>query len=137
MSTWKRIAVQSFPEHSGGWDAFQKPHMGIYQIFFKLQKDAEGYIQSDNQEGLARIFKFTEWCYAQRDQSPEIWNAAATAFLEHLADDDQGAEIIPRWVKPDIFVAMQSEFEKRRERAGEGKFKKLLDDYNLVNSTNF
>jgi hypothetical protein len=137
MSTWKRIAVELFPEHSSGLDAFQKPHMGIYQIFFALKRDAQKYIQAENQEGLARVFKFTEWCFEQRKNSPDIWNAAATAFLEHLADDDEAAKIIPLWVKPNIFLDMESEFKKRRERDGVGKFQKLLEEYNQINSTNF
>jgi len=135
VSTWKRIAVQLFPEHHSGFDSFQKPHMTIYQIFFQLRKDAEEYIRTGNQEGLRRIFTFVEWCFEQRNRNSNVWNAAATAFLEHLADDDQGAAVIPAWVKPDIFKEMQSEFMKRRERDGEGKFQLLLDDYNRVNFT--
>lgn len=137
MSTWKRLAVQLFPEHSSGLDAFQKSHMNIYQIFFALKKDVDEYIQMNNQEGLKRIFEFTEWCFEQRNHNHDIWNAAATAFLEHLADNDTRAEIIPLCVKPDIFLAMKSEFKKRRERDGKGKFQILLEKYNQANSTNF
>jgi hypothetical protein len=136
MSTWKQMAVQSFPEHSTGFWAFKKRHMNIYQVFFALKEDAETYIQTDNQEGLERIFKFTEWCFDHQDRNPDIWNAAATAFLEHLADDDSRAAIIPNWVRPDIFQAMQSEFQMRRERDGEGKYQILLEMYNQVRSTN-
>ena len=74
-------------------------------------------------KALKEIFKFTEWCFEQRNRNPDIWNAAATAFLEHLADNDERAEIIPSWVKPEIFLDMKSEFKKRRERDGEGKFR--------------
>ncbi len=137
MSAWKRIATQLFPEHSSGPDAFQKPHMTIYQVFFRLRKDVEKYIQLEDQEGLKRVFEFTEWCFQQRNQNRDVWNAAATAFLEHLADNDENPEIIPLWVKPDIFLDMKSEFMKRRERDGEGKFQKLLEKYNQVNSTDF
>ena len=137
MSTWKRLAIQLFPERNVGLDAFRRPHMSIYQVFFKLKKDGEVYIQTGNQEGLARIFKFVEWCFAQRNRNWDIWNAAATAFLEHLADDDESAAIIPLWVKPDIFLEMENEFKKRRERDGEGKFQKLLEEYNRYNSTDF
>ena len=137
MSTWKRLAVKLFPEHNKGFDAFQKPHMTIYQVFFALRQDSEKYIQMKDNDGLARTFKFVEWCFAQRKRNPDIWNAAATAFLEHLADDDENAEIIPYWVKPEIFADMQSEFKKRRERDGQGKYQKLLDHYNRINLTNF
>ena len=137
MSTWRRLAVELFPEHNVGWDAFRRPHMSIYQVFFKLRKDAKLYVQSGDREGLSRIFKFVDWCFAQRNRNSDIWNAAATAFLEHLADDDESAAIIPSWVKPDIFLAMRDEFKQRRERAGEGRFQKLVTEYNRVNSTDF
>jgi hypothetical protein len=136
MSTWKRLAVRLFPEHSSGLDAFQKPHMSIYQVFFALKDDVDEHIQLNNQEGLKRVFEFTEWCFEQKNHSQDIWNAAATAFLEHLADNDKRAEIIPTWVKPDIFLAMKSEFKKRRERDGAGKFQILLENYNQANLTN-
>ena len=111
--------------------------MSIYQIFFRLKRDAEVDIPAGNQERLARIFKFVEWCFSQRNRNRDIWNAAATAFLEHLADDDESAAIIPTWVKPDLFIAMRNEFEVRRERDGEGKFQKLLDEFNRQHSTHF
>ena len=137
MSTWKKIVLQLFPEHSSGMDAFQKPHMTIYQVFFQLKEDVDEYIQTENQDGLTRVFKLVEWCFNQRHRNGDIWNAAATAFLEHLADNDKRAEIIPSWVKPDVFLAMKSEFKKRRERDGAGKFQILLEKYNQANSTNF
>jgi hypothetical protein len=137
MSSWKRIAIQLLPEHTSGFDSFRKAHMTIYQVFFRLRDDAEEYIRSDNQEGLIKIFTFVEWCFKQRNRNPDIWNAAATAFLEHLADNDEGSAVIPIWVIPDIFKDMQPEFRKRRERDGEGKFQQLLNDYNRVNSTDF
>lgn len=137
MSKWRRLAVPLFPEHSSGLDAFQQPDLTIYQVFFVLREDVETHIQLNDQDGLERIFEFTEWCFEQRSHTPEIWNAAATAFLEHLADDDKKADIIPLWVKPEIFLDMKSEFKKRRERDGEGKYQILLEKYNQEHSTNF
>ena len=134
MSTWKRLAIELFPKHNRGWNAFQRSEMTIYQVFFVLRRDAEEYIRSENDEELGKIFKFAEWCFSHRKRSPDIWNAAATAFLEHLADEDVSAEIIPRWVKPEIFLAMRTEFQKRRERCEKGKFHELLEKYNSVNS---
>lgn len=137
MSTWKRLAIELFPEHNQGSFGFQRPHMSIYQVFFTLREDARLYIQTGDRDGLARIFKLVEWCFKQRNRNGDIWNAAATAFLEHLADDDESAAIIPAWVKPDIFLAMRGEFQKRRDRTGEGKYLELLAEYNRVNATDF
>ena len=137
MSTWKRLAIQLFPEHNVGWDAFRRPHMTIWQVFFQLKKDAEVYIQTDNRNGLERIFRFVNWCFSQRNRSRVLWGAAAAGFLEHLADDDVSAAIIPTWVKPDVFLYMEAEFRRRREGDGEGKFQQLLDEYNRQNATRF
>lgn len=62
----EKLAVRLFPEHSSGLDAFQKPHMSIYQIFFALKDDVDEHIQLNNQEGLKRVFEFTEWCFEQK-----------------------------------------------------------------------
>ncbi|HET9909951.1 MAG TPA: hypothetical protein VFQ23_25105 [Anaerolineales bacterium] len=131
------MVTEMFPEYSTGLDAFQKPHMNIYQVFFTFESDIDGLIQAKDQESVAKIFKFTEWCFDQRKRNHDIWNAAATAFLEHLADKDERAEIIPFWIKPEIFLDMKSEFKKRRERDGKGKFQTLVEKYNQINNTNF
>jgi hypothetical protein len=57
--------------------------------------------------------------------------------VEHLADSDIRAELIPVWVKPDMFEDMQFEFMKRREWEGIGKAQKLFDEYNRINGTAF
>ena len=137
MRTWKRLAIELFPEHNVGWDAFRRPHMTIGQVFFKLKKDAELYIHTNDRDGLARIFKFVNWCFSQRNRNPKLAGIAATHFLEHLADNDESASIIPIWVQPEVFLYMENEFRRRRERDGEGKFRKLLDEYNRQNSTDF
>lgn len=111
--------------------------MSIYMIFFDLLADFDDYLKAKDEAHIARIFKLVEWCFSQRIQSPDIWNAAATAFLEHMADKDERAALIPVWVKPGLFEEMRDEFEKRCERSGEGKFKILMDEYNQVNQTNF
>ena len=137
MSSWKRIAISLFPEHRFGYFGFQQPHMTIYQIFFELQDDVKEFVKNRNQEGVERIFRYVNWCFAQRYRAHDIWNAAATAFVEHLADDDELTNLIPLWIKPEIFEDMWDEFEKRRERKGKGKFKELVGHYNRENLTNY
>ena len=137
MSTWRRLVVTLFPEHYKGSTGFQRPDESIYSIFWTLLKDLDNFIQSDDVDGLTRIFKLVHWCYSQRQRAPDLWNAAAAGFLEHLADEDERAKIIPFWVNPDQFDYMRDEFEKRRERKGQGKFRELLEAYNRVNNTRF
>lgn len=135
MSTWKRKALDLFPNHRDGRYSFQQPNMSIYQIYFELKSDLDDYIQEKDQEAIERIFKFVNWCFEQREKAPDIWNATATVFLEHLADTDERAELIPYWVKPEIFKDMRDEFYKRRERNGDGKFVILVEQFNRVNGT--
>jgi len=111
--------------------------LGFYNLAPAARIECARHCGQEDREGLARIFKFTEWCFEQKELNQEVWSAAAGAFLEHLADHDQNAEIIPLRVKPEIFAEMQSEFKKRRERYGEGKFQKLLEKYNALNGTDF
>jgi hypothetical protein len=138
MSTWRRLAVKLFPEHTKGSLGFQRPETSIYRVFWDLLDDVDKFILTGDEDGLKRIFTLVNWCYSQRHRAPDLWcAAAAAAFLEHLADKDERAKIIPYWVSPDQFEFMRNEFEKRRERAGIGKFKELLEAYNRVNNTTF
>jgi hypothetical protein len=100
-------------------------------------RDADNFILKGDEDGLRRIFTLVNWCYSQRRRAPDLWEAAAAGFLEHLADKDDRAKIIPVWVSPGMFEYMRNEFEERRERAGDGKFRALLEAYNKHNHTNF
>ena len=137
MSQWRRLAIELFPEYNKGTVTFQRGDVSIYQIFFELIYNLDKKIETGDHEWIKNVFVYCEWCFKQKSRNPDIWNAAATAFLEHLADKDERAELIPEWVKPEIFKVMWSEFKKRRERAGEGKAQGLLDAYNKLNHTDF
>ncbi len=72
--------------------------MSIYQVFFELEYDLDQKIEIGDLGWIQNVFSFCEWCFKQRSRNPGIWNAAATAFLEHLADEDERAELITHWV---------------------------------------
>jgi hypothetical protein len=137
MSTWRRIVLTLFPERTKGYYGFQQPHMTIWSIFFEFEQRIDRFIEEKDDESISRIFILVSWCFSQRCRSSNIWCAAAAGFLEHLADTDTRAEIIPRWVTPPIFEDMRDEFEKRRERCGTGKFNRLLEEYNRYRQTNY
>jgi len=137
MSKWRQIAIKLFPNYNKGSFAFQRGNISIYGIFIELISDLDKKIETGDFDWIQNVFIYCEWCFKQRSRNPDIWNAAATAFLEHLADEDKRAELIPKWVKPDIFEDMWDEFKKRREREGEGKAQDLLEKYNKVNNTEF
>ena len=137
MSQWRAQAIRLFPENRRGSFAFQRRNMTIYQIFFELLYEFDEKIASGDFEWISRVFEYVEWCHRQKKRAPDIWNAAATAFLEHMADEDERAVLTPRFVKPPIFKDMWQEFMKRREREGRGKAIELLKDYNSHHGTQF
>jgi hypothetical protein len=92
-------------------------------------------IETGDFDWVQNVFIYCEWCFKQRSRNPDIWNVTATAFLEHLADEDERVELIPRWLKPDIFEDMWDEVKKQRERKGAGLAQKLLDEYNKANNS--
>jgi hypothetical protein len=126
MSTWRRLALELFPEMRRLW---QDPETSYYWIFFDLLPLTVAAHEAGNTEELERIYRFGEWCFKQRRRAPDVWNAAYTAFYEHLVDKDVTLEGIPFWVPPDIFEEMKFEFEKRLNRRGEGKFEELVRKY--------
>ena len=137
MSKWRAQAVRLFPEYRKGCRAFQRSDVSLYRVFFELLDDLDEKIASEDDNWLARVFEYVEWCYAQRKRAPMVWNAAWTAFLEHMADSDDRAKLIPQLVKPPIFAFMWEEFKKRRDRCGEGKSGELLEVYNAFHGTDF
>ena len=137
MSKWRRLVIELFPEYNKGFWAFQRGRMSLTMIFFELKNDLDEKIEIGDSEWIQNVFYFCEWCFKQRMRNPGIWNAAATAFVEHLADDEIRPKLIPIWVKPDMFEDMQYEFMKRREREGKGKAQQLFDEYNKVHGTEF
>lgn len=134
MEAWRKLAFELFPEHKGDYLDTEN----IYSVLFDLEDMVEEAHRQNNEEDLIRIYKFTEWCYTQKDEDPDIWNAAAMTFYEHLLDSDQILWAIPYWVKSDTFQEKRGDFETRMEleRRGE-QFYELLDLYNEVNGTDF
>jgi hypothetical protein len=132
MSSWRKHAVRLFPEYG-----FARGKVTLYSIFFDLKHDLDKNIESQNFEWIERVFKLVEWCFRQRSRAGDIWNAASVSLLEHMADKDERAALIPRFVSPALFQEMWSEFKKRRERMGPGKAKDLLNAYNVLWGTQF
>jgi hypothetical protein len=137
MSKWRHLAIELFPEYNKGSWAFQRGDMSLCMIFFELKYDLDKKTETEDTEWIRNVFIYCEWCFKQRRRNHGIWNQAATAFVEHLADEDARAELIPIWVKPDMFEDMQYEFMKRREWEGKGKAQILFDEYNKVHGTAF
>ena len=132
MEAWRRLSIELFPEYEGKYLNTDS----IYSVLSDLEDMAyEGHRQN-NEDDLVRIYKFTEWCYSQKDNDPDIWEAVSITFYKHLLDSDLKLWAIPYWVKPDTFREMRDENEIRMwlERRG-AEFSRLLDLCDEVNGT--
>ncbi len=125
--------MELFPEHKQ-WIQDEGLTFSIYQLFFDLLPIAREAHQRQDKETLERIYQYAEWCWKQQLRAPEIHNAVAVAFYEHLIDDRSSMRDIPCWLKPDIFDDVKSLFEARLPPE---KYHELLADYNATNGTTF
>jgi len=108
MSTWRRKAIDLFPELR---HEFEQADATIYQVFVELlPRVRDAHDRGDTGE-LERIYGFASWCYRQKAE--ELWNAAAVAFYEHLVDSRRTLEQIPYWLEPDIFEGCKGLFAAR------------------------
>lgn len=132
MEAWWRLAIELFPEYEGKY----LNTYSIYSVLSDLEDMVDEVHRQNNEDDLVRIYKFTEWCYTQKDNDPDSWDAASMTFYQHLLDSDLTLWAIPYWVKPDTFREMRDEYETRMwlERRG-AEFSKLLDLYDEVNGT--
>jgi hypothetical protein len=131
MSTWRRIALEIFPEHN-----FQnsRDYFSVYMILFELLPLVRNAHESHDEDLLQRIYKYAEWCWTQKGKSSETYNAVCVAFYEHLVDEKVTCEAIPIRIKPQIFKDLQTLFKSRMKL---NDYQILLLRYNSVNQTDF
>lgn len=74
-------------------------------MFFELTpRCVEAHKTRDATE-LKKIYNFAEWCFSQKFS--DLWDAAAVAFYEHIADVEPMLQDIPRWMKPYILTEIE------------------------------
>jgi len=121
MSTWRRKAIEAFPELRRD---FEEPGTTIYMVFFDLlPRVREAHNRGDIPE-LQRIYDFAQWCFRQKTQ--DLWNAAGVAFYEHLVDETITREQIPNWLPPDVFNGCKGLFQARLTTE---EFRELCEKY--------
>ncbi len=132
MSAWRRLALELFPQHRE-WIA--DPHLtfSIYSLFFDLLPMAVEAHHAQDAALLERIYNYAEWCWKQK-RAPDIRNAVAVAFYEHLIDDRSSMRDIPRWLAPEVFGEVKGLFE---ERLAQEEYRALLSRYNASRHTDF
>lgn len=135
MSKWRRLAIELFPERRR---QFQHSETTYYQVFFDLQLMVKKYHEANNIDGLRNTYGFAEWCWQQLNRSPDLANAAAVAFYEHLIDSQVTLNAIPTYLKPKIFEDMMPLFKYRYHlKKQESAFEELVLSYNRENNTSY
>ena len=121
MSTWRRKAIESFPDLR---HEFEQADTTIYEVFFELlPRVCDAHVRGDLEE-LRSIYDFAGWCFQQK--ADDLWNAAGVAFYEHLVDEPTTLSEIPQWLEPDVFEGCKSLFEARLEPE---QFRELFERY--------
>jgi hypothetical protein len=99
MAAWRRKAVEQFPTLRR---ELNNPSYSIYALFFDLLPMVREAHQAANEEVLRRIYGFAAWSLDQR--AKELWNAAGTAFYEHVFDRrSDWTNVIP-WLSEKIIA---------------------------------
>ena len=81
----------------------------IYDAFFELLPLCdELHKNRDPRNVLPRIYAFAEWCAFQEEK--ELWNAAGVAFYEHLVDEPEMMEAMPRYVSREVFTNVHTSY---------------------------
>lgn len=121
MATWRRRAIELFPDLR---DDLQNPDFTIYSLFTELLPAVGEAHRAQDEQRLATIYGFAEWCARQRSKPP--WNAAGVSFYEHLFDEPSMREAVIPWLPADIRAKHLSLWEWRLAPKDFDKLKKLL-----------
>lgn len=120
MSTWRQKAIECAPEL--GID-FQAKDLTPHTVFMELLPiTRQAHIDKDD-ERLAKIYSFAEWCFKQEDK--KLWNAVGVSFYEHLVDTDETCMQFTNWIKREIYLDIRDLICRR---ANDEQMKRL-DDY--------
>jgi hypothetical protein len=121
MSKWRQKAIETFPDLR---PEFEKPDTTIYGVFFVLlPRVRDAHKRRDNAE-LEHIYGYAAWCLDQKAE--DLRNAAGVAFYEHLVDEPQTLQEIPRWIRADHFDLLKPLFESRLDP---NQFRDLCEKY--------
>lgn len=101
MATWRRRALEEFPELR---HELTRPHEieTVYELWFELLPMAVHAHTREDDDLLRRIYGYAHW--SMRQPSRELSNPAAVAFLEHLLDDAPEERIgnVLTWLADDL-----------------------------------
>jgi hypothetical protein len=124
MSAWRQKAIDALPESKKD---FEDPNESIYLVFSTMLTAAIQFHKVGDSIRLRKIYGFAEWCFRQK--SKDLWNAAGTAFYEHLGDRPETLQEMNLWVKRETFLEIR---ELIGLRVGRKELQHLDDAYGIT-----
>lgn len=102
MSTWRKKAIACLPELR---QEFERSDLSPDDVFMAMLPALKRAHIDNYQERLKSIYQYAQWCLIQRDK--RLWNAAAVAFYEHLADSDETFLHFTTWIPRNIYLEIR------------------------------
>lgn len=104
MSAWRRKALETFPERRDVVLRATGPYVLFADLFGELRA---AYTQEPpNARLIERVYSFAEWCFAPK-QNPNLRNAAAVSFYEHVPDFGPARADLARRFTPAMWQELQ------------------------------
>ena len=98
MSTWRRKAIEAFPELRRELGAKDEIY-SVYALWFELLPLAQQAHRDGDDELLRRIYGYAKWCSRQQG---DLGNAVGVAFYEHLFDEAWMRPLVVRWLDEQV-----------------------------------
>lgn len=126
MAAWRKRLIELFPHKAADWSSETSVYLALGTLLHEVVLPAH---KENDEDALRKAYGFAAWCFAQ----PALVNAAGVSFYEHLPDDPDTLEQMPRWVSPAIFSNVQ---ELIRGRITESQWSALLESYRKKHGRN-
>lgn len=123
---WGREAFNRFPELIDGFDFVESPYSLWLELRFAFD---DAYKEPRNQDLIARIYAFANWCCEQPDgetAEDDLVTCVAVCFYEHIPESPEALEDMPRWFKISDVHLMKATFSYM---VGEEGFQRILLAY--------
>jgi hypothetical protein len=120
---WGKEAFNRFPDLLERFNLVDSP----YQLWFELTHAfTEAYKDPRNEDLIARIYAFAEWCCSQPEGTSaedDLATCVVVCFYEHIPESPQALEDMPRWFSRSDVLAMKETFSYM---VGQEGFQRIL-----------
>jgi hypothetical protein len=106
MSTWKRKAIEFLPELKNVIETHPNP----MSLWIELhQQLISHYLLEPRDDFISRFYQYARWCFFEA-KNPDLANAVACAFYEHISTDKNLRDDLHRWLSRPDFSALSEAF---------------------------